>query len=115
MNNQTLSDEAILKELGRKITVLRLNQNKTQMQLAKESGLSRQTVQRAEMGEAIQTLSLVRLLRALQHLDGVDALLPEAIVSPIQQLKSKTLNRKRASRKKPSNTPSEPWVWGDEK
>ncbi len=115
MKHKNESDSAILRELGQKVVTLRLNQNKTQMELAQQSGLSRQTIQRAESGEPIQTLSLVKLLRALNHLDGIHALLPEPVVSPIQQLKSRSAARQRASRKKPSTTPSKPWSWGEDK
>lgn len=115
MNQQNQSDNAILQELGRRLSSLRLNQNLTQMDLARQSGLSRQTIQRAESGEPIQTLSLVKLLRVLNHLEGIHALLPEPVASPIQQLKSKSSVRQRASKKKPPTTPSKPWVWGEDK
>jgi transcriptional regulator with XRE-family HTH domain len=114
---EDLSDETMLGELGRRLARFRLNLNMTQGELAYEAGISRATLQRIEAGESAQIGQYIRLLKALHLTDNLDALLPEVIESPVQQviLNRRGKPRERAfpsSRRKPSK--SEPWKWGDE-
>ncbi|HEY1716698.1 MAG TPA: helix-turn-helix transcriptional regulator, partial [Verrucomicrobiae bacterium] len=44
------TDETVLAELGGRLTRIRLERNLTQLQLAKEAGVSKNTVQRLEAG-----------------------------------------------------------------
>ena len=48
----------------------------TQAQLAAESGLSVTTVKRIEAGESTQTTTLIRVLRELGLLGGLEVLVP---------------------------------------
>jgi len=108
------SDQAILEEIGNRITQYRLNQNKTQAALAEEAGVSSRTLIRAEHGHSIQASSLLRVLRALQLLDNLDALIPAPALSPVQQLRLRGKQRQRAS-SRPSGPKREgAWSWGDE-
>lgn len=107
----TLSDEAVLQELGRRLTQYRLNLNLTQQALAREAGISLRTLNRIECGEPSQTSNVVRVLRALGLLGNVEALVPEAPVSPVQQLKLKGKARKRASSMRRAPQVAEPWHW----
>lgn len=106
-----LSDEAVLQELGRRLAQHRLNQNLTQQTLAREAGISLRTLNRIECGEPSQTSNVVRVLRALGLLGNVEALVPEAPVSPVQQLKLKGKARKRASSARRATQVAEPWSW----
>jgi transcriptional regulator with XRE-family HTH domain len=108
---QTLSDAAVLEELGRRLAQHRLNLNLTQQALAREAGISLRTLNRIECGEPSQTSNVVRLLRALNLLGNVEALVPEAPVSPVQQLKLKGGSRKRASSRRRTSETHEPWRW----
>jgi len=110
-----LSDPALLAELGQRILHRRLARNLTQAQLAKEAGVSKSTVERIESGRSTQLTNLLRLFRALQLLDALNAMLPREAASPVEQLKRTTKKRRRASTPKPAtNTPPpEPWKWGD--
>ncbi|MEY4641052.1 MAG: hypothetical protein RLZZ227_1046 [Pseudomonadota bacterium] len=108
--SSTLSDTSVLLELGQRLAQLRLNRNLTQQALAREAGISLRTLHRIESGEPSQTANLVRLLRALGLLDNLEALVPEAPASPMQQLKLKGKVRQRAS-STGSATVSEPWTW----
>jgi len=112
--NHNFSDDAILIEIGRRIAQHRLNLNKTQSALAFDAGVSSRTMSRIEHGESVQGSSLIRILRALNLIDNLDALIPAPVISPLQQLKMHGKQRQRASSK--SNTLHEnkgPWVWGD--
>ena len=108
-----ISDDAWLKELGERLHRHRLNRNMTQAALAKDAGLSSRTINRIEHGHSTQLFNLIRLLRSLGLLENMHALVPETAVSPMQQMKLKGKNRKRASssmREKEARA----WSWGDD-
>lgn len=109
-----LSDDAVLKEIGNRITQYRLNQNKTQVALAQEAGVSSRTMARIEQGDSVQASSIIRVLRALQLAENLDTLIPEPAASPVQQLKMQGKQRQRASSKSAKSKKEEPWSWGDE-
>jgi transcriptional regulator with XRE-family HTH domain len=108
------SDSAILEELGARIARCRLNQNLTQEAFAELAGVSRPTVARLELGHSTTLSNLIRVLRALNLVKNLDALVPEPPISPIQQLKTKKQRRVRASRASAVAEKSAPWKWGDE-
>lgn len=107
---QTLSDAAVLQELGSRLAQYRLNQNLTQQAVAGEAGISLRTLNRIECGEPSQTSNVLRVLRVLGLLDNLEAVVPEPPVSPIQQLKLRGKVRQRATS---ASTPAvaEPWTW----
>jgi transcriptional regulator with XRE-family HTH domain len=110
-----LTDEAILRELGSRLAAVRLARNLTQAALAEDAGLSKRTVERLESGEVAARLSaLVRVCRALGLVDRLDALVPPAAPSPVEQLKLAGRERKRASGRRQAavRTPRK-WTWGD--
>jgi putative transcriptional regulator len=109
----TLSDDALLEELGDRLQRIRLNRNMTQAALAKEAGISERTIIRIEQGRSTQLSNLIRLLRSLGLLDNMDALVPKPAISPMQQIKVQSKSRKRASSSKTEKA-SEPWAWGDD-
>lgn len=113
MINNEMSDKAILKELGSRISRYRLNKNTTQEALAAEAGVSRSAVQRAEKGISIQLFKLVRVLRALNLVENLESFAPEPAASPIQQLKMKGKIKQRARLLKKKGK-KEDWNWGDE-
>jgi len=119
---------AVLAELGRRLERHRLERNWTQAKLAADAGVGQATVQRAERGESVQMTSMIKLLRALELLGGLDAAIPKSIELPIAQLEREQRgNRRRASgssragtsrRSGQSHPSAEPtdqtWTWGDE-
>lgn len=109
-----LSDDAVLKEIGNRITRYRLNQDKTQVALAQEAGVSSRTMARIEQGDSVQASSIIRVLRALQLAENLDTLIPEPAMSPLQQLKMQGKQRQRASSKSAKPTREASWSWGDE-
>lgn len=118
--DQQLTDEAVLGELGERLARLRLQRNLTQVQLADEAGVDRKAVVRVEAGKPVQLLTLVRVLRALGHLDALDALVPAAQASPIELLELRGRSRQRARPRSQKSSPRadearEPWRWGDER
>ena len=108
-----LTDEAILAELGGRLAQRRLELQLTQEMLAEQAGVSKRTVERIEAGATTQMSTLIRILRALELLDRLETLVPEAGPRPMDLVKLKGKARKRASGKRKS-TDKGPWHWGDE-
>lgn len=96
MNFQGMSDKAILAELGQRIQRERINRNRRQSEVASKAGVSRRTVQKLEAGLSFTVAVLIRILRALNKLDALDAFLPEPGLSPVQLAKFKGRVRQRA-------------------
>jgi transcriptional regulator with XRE-family HTH domain len=115
--NELTTDAAVLAELGRRLARHRLERNWTQAQLADQAGVGQATVQRAERGESVQMTSMIKLLRTLELLGGLDAAVPESLELPIARLeREQRKGRRRASghghrRAEPS---ARSWAWGDE-
>lgn len=116
MDISTLAtDDAVLRELGSRLRRLRLERDLSQAGLAEEAGVSRETVGRMESGESTQLGSLLRVLRTLDLLGGLERLVPSQPPSPIEALKRER-PRRRASpgKSRPTDRPSPSWRWGDE-
>ena len=113
-----LTDAAVLAELGTRLERARLERNLTQRELAEQAGVERKAVQRIEAGEPVKVTSLIRALRALGLLGALDALVPEPVPSPIEQLDLHGKQRQRASgsrgTRKAGGGDAGPWRWGDE-
>lgn len=109
-----LADEAILAELGKRITRRRLDLELTQAAVAEQAGIAKRTLERVEAGHSAQLSSLVRILRVLDGLAGLDRMLPEAQPSPMELLRHQGKPRQRAPGRRASPTPKKPWSWDDE-
>ena len=96
MNFEAMSDRAVLGELGRRVQALRLNVNMAQTDVARKAGISRRALQNLEGGQGCTLALLIRVLRALEKLDALNALLPEPGASPLQLAKLKGRERQRA-------------------
>jgi transcriptional regulator with XRE-family HTH domain len=95
-NWASMTDKAIIETIGSFIKHQRLQQNKTQMQLAKEAGLNRWTLSQIENGEAITLLSLIQILRTLDLLYLFDGFSEKEQISPIEYAKLLKNKRQRA-------------------
>ena len=112
----TLTDDAALRELGQRLMSIRLEQNLTQSALAEKAGVGLHSLQRLESGEAATRLSgFLRILRALNQLDRLEAAFPEAQTSPLALMHMHGRKRQRASRAKGADQPSAPSTWTWEK
>jgi transcriptional regulator with XRE-family HTH domain len=91
-----LTDAAVLEELGSRLAAARLKRNLTQVTLAREAGISRNTVDRLERGVSVDLKLLVRVLRALSLLDPFLAGIPADQPSPMALLRAQGHKRQRA-------------------
>jgi len=109
------TDQAVLSELGRRLADYRLQRHMTQAQFAEAAGVSKRTVERIEAGESVQVVNLVRALRVLERLEGLDRFLPEPSANPIDLLERHGKVRQRARPSARSEDEGgEPWRWGDD-
>ena len=113
-----LTDESVLRELGERLAALRLARDLTQRRLGEQAGVGRSVVQRIEAGEPVTTTNLIRVLRTLDALDALERLIPPQVPSPVEELKLRGRQRRRASGAHggPDQPPDQPgpWRWGDE-
>jgi len=109
-HNKLTSDEALLEELGNRLARQRVAMELTQADLAERAGISKRTVERIEAGKSAQTATLISILRVLNLLDGLYAMLPAERPRPMDLLKLKGKERQRASKKR-TDRPEEPWSW----
>jgi transcriptional regulator with XRE-family HTH domain len=113
--NGNATDDAVLTEIGSRLTQTRLSFNLTQAQLAEQAGVSKRTVERLEAGAVATQLSgFIRVCRVLKVLDRFDSLIPKSMPSPIAELKLRGKQRQRASGGKAPEPPAKKWHWGDE-
>jgi len=101
-------ENEILKELGKRLARVRKQQGFSQTRLAEKAGLGVATVRRIELGQDSQMESWLKLMKSLQMISAIDALLPETYRSPMAEALSNTKSRRRKK-----TTPSDS-IWGDE-
>jgi len=113
----TVSDEALLVELGTRLERARLDIDMTQARLAEEAGVSKSTVERLEKGHSVQLSNLIRILRVLGLLKNLDDLVPPVGPRPVELLEMQGKQRQRASGTRKGTderTDETDWTWGDE-
>jgi transcriptional regulator with XRE-family HTH domain len=118
--DMNLTDDGVLAELGSRVAGRRVVMGLTQAQLAKQAGVAKRTLERLEAGESSQLVTLIRVLRSLDAMAGVEQLLSAPEQSPMALLKERgkrgasSGRRQRASSKKSGVQEHPPWTWGDD-
>jgi len=87
------TDLAILSEIGERITRCRLDLNLTQAKLAAAADVSKRTVERMEKGESVQLTSFVQILRALELVGNLEAVVPKTGVEKARKRASSARRR----------------------
>lgn len=100
INISAMSDNAILETISAFIKHHRLDQNKTQTQLAAEAGINRSTLVEFEKGQRANMITFIQLLRALNLLQVLKQFEVQQQLSPIQLAELEQSKRKRASKTK---------------
>jgi transcriptional regulator with XRE-family HTH domain len=76
-------------ELGKRMRQLRLSRNLDQRAVAEKAGIARAALQNLEAGHGSSVQTLLRTLKALNFLEGIEILAPEPTVNPLALLKTK--------------------------
>ena len=106
------TNDAIMRQIGSKLKELRIEKNMKQAELAEASGVSVFTISSVENGKVTSLLTIVQLLRALEHLDYLNSFFQEEVVSPISYAKLLKQNKKKVRVKSSSsdtNNDSSEW------
>lgn len=111
--DELMTDDAVLLEMGKRLAHIRLGRQLTQAYVAEQAGVSKRTVERVEAGASVQMSNMIRVLRCLGLLPGLEKLVPEPVPSPMDLLKLKGKVRKRASSKKRKEKLEQKWSWDD--
>lgn len=106
-----MSDKSLMETIGNFIQSHRLNQNKSQEEVAVAAGISRSTLSLLERGEKTRIDSLIQVLRVLDLLYIMDIFKIQDQISPIEYAKLKKKQRKQASPKKDSNNSKKDLGW----
>jgi transcriptional regulator with XRE-family HTH domain len=118
-----LTDAAIARILGERLARYRIEARLTQAELAERAGIGKRTVERIEAGLGVELVTLIRVLRTLDILEGFERLLPELPPSPIAQLELRGKQRRRVSHPRGraesrthaneirEDKPAKPWTW----
>src|SRR5271156_333889 len=93
-----LTDVAVLREIGLRLERARLEADLTQAETAQKAGVAKRTLERLEAGRSVDSVVLIRVLRALKLTGNLESLLPDLPPSPVALLRSKGRQRARASR-----------------
>jgi transcriptional regulator with XRE-family HTH domain len=108
--NITMTGEEVLQEAGKRLAMIRLSRNITQLELSQKAGVSKRSLERLEAGVSGLRLDVFfSVCVALRLAPGLETLLPEVELMPQDILRNKTLP-KRARKKRISKTQ----LWGDE-
>lgn len=108
INTQAASDTALIRTLGAFVKHHRVQQNKSQAQLAKEAGIVRSTLSLFENGENTSLLVFIQLLRALKLLNMLQQFEISQELSPLQLAKLEQSKKTRAGRKNTEDRKTEP-------
>src|SRR5258708_9968772 len=100
--------EELQKELGDRIRKLRLSRNADQRTIADKAGVSEKALRNLETGHGSTVETLLRTLKALDFVQGIEMLAPEVTIDPPALLRSskppQRVRRPRGARKvEPSN------------
>jgi len=98
-----MSDKAIIGAIGAYIRHQRLEQNKTQAQVAEDAGINRWTLSQIENGGSITLATLIQILRVLDLIHLLSIFTIEETISPIEYARLKEKKKKRARPKPATN------------
>lgn len=93
----SMSDTDILRAMGEKVKIVRLNANITREQLQEASGIHKKTIGDLENGKNVTMSTYIAVLRGLNKLNLLDTLLEDELVSPILTYKTQGKMPRRAS------------------
>lgn len=105
----SMSDKALVEQIGAYIKYHRLEKNKSQEILAQAAGISRSTLSLLERGETVTLATLIQVLRVLDQLHVMEAFVIPKTISPLALAKIEKEKRQRSSNKKNNKTDKSNW------
>lgn len=95
----SMSDKALAEYIGSFVRHHRMEQNRTQDELAAAAGISRSTLSLLERGKTVTVATLIQVLRILDQLSVFRAFEVRETASPLVLAKRQKEKRQRARRK----------------
>jgi transcriptional regulator with XRE-family HTH domain len=95
-----LTSDELQAVLGKQLLELRITKNLDQITTAEKAGISERALRNLEAGRGSSVETLVRVLKALNSLDGLRLLAPKPTVSPMALLRHSGGSRRRVRRSK---------------
>lgn len=92
----SMSDKALAEYIGAFVRHHRMEQNKTQDELALAAGISRSTLSLLERGETVTVTTLIQVLRVLDQLQVLNTFEVRETLSPLALAKMQKEKRQRA-------------------
>lgn len=107
----SMSDKALSEYIAAFVRHHRMEQNKTQDELASAAGISRSTLSLLERGETVTVITLIQVLRVLDQLQVLSAFEVKETLSPLAlaKLQKEKRQRARASSKKSKHGKDSDW------
>jgi transcriptional regulator with XRE-family HTH domain len=93
-----ISPDELQTALGKQLKELRIAKNLDQITTAEKAGISEKALRNLEAGRGSSIETLVRVLKALDSLDGLRLLVPKFSVSPLALLRHSETARRRVRR-----------------
>jgi transcriptional regulator with XRE-family HTH domain len=93
-----MSSDELQAVFGKQLQELRISKNLDQVTTAEKAGISEKTLRNLEAGRGSSVETLVRVLKALDSLDGLRLLAPRVSVSPLAVLRNAGAVRRRVRR-----------------
>jgi len=106
-----MSDKALAEHIGTFVRHQRMEQNKTQEELATDAGISRSTLSLLERGETVTVATLIQVLRVLDQLAVLNAFEVRETISPLALAKLQRVKRQRARSKPGKDENKEDTDW----
>lgn len=107
----SMSDKAISEYIGTFVRHHRMEQNKTQDELATAAGISRSTLSLLERGETVTVTTLLQVLRVLDQLPVLSAFEVRETISPLALAKLQKGKRQRVRSKSGKDGNKEETNW----
>ncbi|MCV9387485.1 helix-turn-helix domain-containing protein [Reichenbachiella ulvae] len=95
-----MSDVALSQTIGVFVQHHRLNQNRSQEEVANAAGISRSTLSLLERGEKVTLSTLLQVLRVLDLLYVMDVFKVDHSISPLEYARLQKQARKKATGKR---------------
>jgi len=95
----SMSDKALTIQMGSFVKHHRMNQHKSQDELAKEAGISRSTLSLLERGESVTIPTLIQVIRVLNQLQIMNVFEVKDSPSPLELAKRQKQKRQRIRKK----------------